>query len=205
MRDLGDGLPVESSVPHDPALSHLIASNLELRLHQDQRLSLVFEHRKQCRQNQRGRNERDVHGDEVHQRLDLLEGEAPGVGLFERHHTRVLAKLPIELVGPHVDRDDAGGPVLKQAVRKPSGRGANIQADPARHVNLKVGQRAFELQSPAADVPRRLAQQPHRRVAAHPGAALFNLLIVDQDLPRQNQTLGLLPGVCEPPLHQQPV
>ena len=67
------------------------------------------------------------------------------------------------------------------------------------------GQRAFELQSPAADVPRRLAQQPHRRVAAHRGATLFNLLIVDQDLPGQNLGLGLLPGVCEPPLHQQPV
>jgi hypothetical protein len=64
---------------------------------------------------------------------------------------------------------------------------------------------AFELQAAAAHVLEGSAEQAQGNLGIDEGSALPFFLIVRQDLPRQDETLRLLPGFRQPPLDQEAI
>ena len=77
----------------------------------------------------------------------------------------VVAQLHGDLAEAGIDAGHAGRTVLQQAVGKSAGRGADVEAGPARDSDLPVGQGRGQLEPAAAHIGHVVAQQPDR---AHP-------------------------------------
>ena len=74
-----------------------------------------------------------------------------GVGFFHDDHAVVLAEFPRKLATAHVHGKNLGRAALQQAIGETAGGGAEINAPPARDVELKMFERVFELVAAAAD------------------------------------------------------
>ena len=123
--------------------------------------------------------------------LHLLAAEIARVHLFVDNYSRVVAQFPVELSGAGVDRIDARGAALQQAIGESAGGGANVQADFSSHGNSEMIERGFQLQPAAADITR-LLEQLDFRASVDVRARLVGLLAIDQHLPGQNQRAGFL-------------
>ncbi len=67
----------------------------------------------------------------------------------------VVPQLVRELAVANVDRVDANGPALEQAVGEAAGRGAHIERDQAIDVDAEDVERVLQLLAAATDVPMR--------------------------------------------------
>lgn len=63
----------------------------------------------------------------------------------------------------------------------------------------------LQLQPSAADELGRLTQQPDRNIRAHKSSAFLDLPVAGQHVPSQNQCLGFLARIYQPPLDKQRV
>ena len=75
-----------------------------------------------------------------------------GIDAFVHDYARVIAQLPIELPGAHVDGMNPSRARLEQAVRKAAGGGAEIRNNEPIYVDAEVQEGGFEFQSAAAGV-----------------------------------------------------
>ena len=74
---------------------------------------------------------------------------------LEHDHTGIAAQLRVELAVADVDRDDARGAALEQAVREAARRRADVEAVRAGHVEAEGVERVRELLAAAGDERRR--------------------------------------------------
>src|SRR5579871_246557 len=140
-------------VAHDAALAHVLASRLELRLDEDDRLPA------RRAEPQHGR-QRDAHGDE----RDVADRERGREGKLRQrarvrplHHRdpRVATKTRMELSVPDVERNHASCAALEEHVREPACRRADVDAVEPRRIHAEPVEPVRQLLASAGDVPRR--------------------------------------------------
>ena len=127
-----------------------------------------------------------------------------GVDALEHDHARVPAEGLVELAPAHVHGIDACRPALEQRLREASGRGSDVEGDPAARIDAKRVQRALELDRAAAHVLG-AREHVHRRIRAHGGAGLGRGLAVDAYAAGHDQGLRLLPRRSQSTLDQDDV
>src|SRR5262245_30754322 len=110
----------------DDALRDLATACFELRLDEDERLPPRRGEREHRRKRLRDADERHVADDEVGGEREL--GQCASVHPLEHDDTRVGAQSRMQLPVAHIDRGDACGARLQEAVGEPAGRGADVRA-----------------------------------------------------------------------------
>ena len=71
---------------------------------------------------------------------------------LDGYHASIFSQFPGQLIGIHIHRVNSHRAILQQAIGESAIRCTNIQADLALRQNLKIFQRAFELESTPAGV-----------------------------------------------------
>ena len=113
--------------PHDAALPHPLAPDLELGLDHRQAVPALGRARERRGQSLAQRDERDVGDDEVGRVGQRAGLERARVHALDHRHARVVADLPVKLPVGHVERDHARGAALEQAVGEAAGGGADVE------------------------------------------------------------------------------
>jgi len=112
-------------VAHDAAFADLSFTDLELRLHEDHERPGAdvwrYEYSYHCRQNQCCRYETDVANREVDWLPQIREFNIPGIDPFMHDDAGVVAQSPVELARPDIDRVNAGGSGLEEAIGESAG------------------------------------------------------------------------------------
>ena len=123
-----------------------------------------------------------------------------GVHALEHGHARVGAELRVELAVADVERDDARRAPLEQAVGEATGRGAEVEAVEARHVETHGVESVGELLAAARDEAR-------RRLDRQLGVLvdLRARLGVAGHEPGEDERLSLRAALGEPALDEQDV
>src|SRR5258708_28926736 len=80
---------------------------------------------------------------------------------------------------------------------------AHIQTDLTFDADVPVLQSMLKLESPAADVSEIFAEQAHRGFCFHLRASFVEFLVVDQHLPRENESLRTFAGACQSAVDQK--
>ncbi len=96
----------------------------------------------------------------------------------------------MELPVPDVDRVDAHGAFLQQAIGEAAGARADVGRHPSPHVDLEVIERALQLEASARDVREDLALQAELRVLGDLGAGLVHPLVAHDHLAGEDHRLG---------------
>ena len=162
-----------------PPLPMCFPARFELRLHQDDGLkrgSWPLPHCGEHRgQNQRGGDERHIHGYKTDTRTKIARLEIAGIGALAQAHARISAQGLGDLPVTGVDRYHAGCAMLQHAIGKSTGGGANVDAVPPGKVDFPVDKGGFQLQSTAADVTLFFSQNPSSAVSSTeaPGFSTF--------------------------------
>ncbi len=142
-------------------------------------------------------DERSVDRHQVDRALEGRGVEGAGVGALERDHAGVFAQPLVQLPVADVDRVNAPGAGLQEAVGEAPGRGADVDRLRAPGVEAVGGEgleRAGELEPAARDVRVRIAPQRERRLARNEGAGLVDPHFAQVNAPRDQQGLG--PGAA---------
>lgn len=196
-----------SLVADNATFANVLAPSFELRLHQHDELLTVTLDRERCRddrrQKQRGRNERDVNGDELDELAELFVGQIAGVGFLQQPYSWVLPEAEINLPMASVDGDDPRSPVLQEAIGETAGGSADIQTNFAAHVDAPMLQSFFELEPAAADVLQVFTKQTNIGVGCNRGAGFLHLLSVDEYVAREDQRLGTFAGRHQAAIQEQ--
>jgi len=124
-----DGELVRGRVAYDASLADVFPARFKLRLNQHYDLdhslqgdSPALPHRgDHCREHQRGRNERNVHGYKTNSRGKIARLEVSGVGALQQGDPWVPAQAFGNLPIPGIDSYDAGRAMLQHAVGKTAG------------------------------------------------------------------------------------
>ena len=74
--------------------------------------------------------------------------EIARVHAFLDHHSRIVAKLPVDLSMSDIDGLNPGRAALQQAIREPSGGGAHVDADQPGHIDGEIIQRCASFTPP---------------------------------------------------------
>jgi hypothetical protein len=189
-----DGSGLGGFVADNAAFADMLPASLELRLYEHDELPALALYRKRRRddrrQKQRGRNERDVHGDEIDELAHLFMGKVAGVGFLKQADPRILTKAKIDLSVPGIDCNDSRSPVLQQAIGKTAGGSADIQTNLALHVDLPVFQSFFQLKAAAAHVLQVFPKQTNLGVRVNGSAGFLDFLPVDQYVASEDERLG---------------
>ena len=142
----------------DDAVVGAAPAGLELRLDErDDRAAPARERRRDRAEDEVERDERHVDRREVDRLGQRRGGQLAGVRALHRHDARVAAERFGKLSAAHVESVDARRAALQQDVREAAGRGADVERDPARRVDLERIERRRQLVAAAADVRRRFA------------------------------------------------
>src|SRR5712692_6759224 len=197
-------------VAHNAAFPDLLAAGFKLWFHQHNNLpSTPFgsrvgksrsDHR---RQNQGCGNEGNIHDDQVHDFANLLLSEVTGVSLLQQSDALILTEAKIDLPIARVHRNDAGCPVLQQAVGEPAGRGADIQTDFAANLDMPMLESLFQLEAATTDVLQVFAQESEVGLYIHAGAGLLDFLSINQHFASEDQGLRALARGCHAALQEQ--
>ena len=226
-----DGELVGGGVADDTALADVLAAGFELGLDEEDGLALpVFiwgrEGGDDGGEDEGGGDEADVHGEELDGlRWDggrtvkqvpfgndskcadggvkLAGGQEAGVGALEEGDAGVGAELVVDLAVAGVDGEDGGGAVLKHAVGKAAGGGADVGAGEAFYGDFPGGEGGFELEAAAGDVARIVAGEADGGVVGNAGAGFVDALLVDQDAAGDDHGLGALAGFGERAVNEE--
>jgi hypothetical protein len=189
-----DGCGLGGLVADNAAFAHMLAACLKLRLDEHYQLPILALDRKGCgddrRQNQGGRNERDIHGDEIDDLAELFVSKVAGVGFLKQADPRILTKAKLDLSVSGIDCNDSRSPVLQQAIGKTAGGSADIQTNFAFHVDLPVFQSFFQLKAAAAHILQVFPKQTNLRVRVNGSTGFVNFLPVDQHVAGEDERLG---------------
>ena len=139
-------------VADHPALSHGLASRLELRLHERNGFSNALEDPEDRRQNLFQRDESDV--DDRQRRLvpENARIETPGVRVLHHHHPVIATKLVVQLSRADIHGIHTSRASLQEAIREASSGGSDVDTDTSAHGHAEVVQRVRELLATATDV-----------------------------------------------------
>ena len=170
IRDFVDRQLVRLGVAHDASLAHMLAPRLKLRLDQNHGLSERRRGSQDRLQQQRGRDERDVHRQQRDRRsftplFQCSRSKKPRIGALHQPHPRVVAQLHGNLAEARIDGGHVRRAMLQQAIGKPSRRGAHVQAAASLDGDWPMFERRGQLHSPAAHIRLLLAQQADRRAS----------------------------------------
>src|SRR5579859_1706036 len=146
----GDGFLMQGGAGDDAAGADVFTGQFELRLDQDQEICRVF-----CDGQCGGKHfadgdEGDVEDQEISGLGDVGGAELAGVAA-DADDAVILAEFPGELVEIDVDRVDAGGAALQEAIGETAGGCADIDAGERVGIDGEVFQRAFQFKAAAAD------------------------------------------------------
>ena len=162
-----------AGIAHDAALADALWAHLELRL--DERNEERAGSGKLQRRSQRldQGDEADVGGDGANRLGHRLARQPPCVEPFERHDARVGLQAGVQLAVADVGRINLCRAAIEQHLREAAGRGADIESDAARGIELEGGKCGGEL-LPAARYraarrrDRRATTPPSRRPRSRP-------------------------------------
>ena len=93
--------------------------------------------------------------------------------------------------------------MLQDAVGKPSGRSAHVDARAPLQRDPPMLECVFQLEPAAADVAQVIAQQAQHGSLVDWGPRLLHALFGDQHAPSQDERLRALARGRQPPLHQR--
>ena len=119
-----------------------------------------------------------------------LCGHVARVGFLQEPNPWILPEFEIHLPITRIYRDHAGGAMLQQAIGEPAGGSADIETDLILDIDLPVFEGALQFESATADVFQIFAEQADCGFRFHLRAGFFELLVVDQNFPRENESLG---------------
>jgi hypothetical protein len=114
----------------------------------------------------------------------------------------VAADFPSELMVSDIDCNHFFSPPLQQAIGETSSGGPDIQTDQIGRIDYEMVQRRFQLITSAPDVLF-LGDDSNHRVGSHECPGLVYHVLLDQDLTRQNRSLGTLPRTEEPMIYEK--
>src|SRR4029077_7501401 len=144
---LGD-IPADASTEHriaHDAFFHGARTNLELRLDQRNEQSRCFYELYCGRHNQFERNKTDINGHKVWPFIESAGGKVANIGGLERNDLWPGTQCLVELGASDIDRIDKSRASVQQHLCESAGRGADIEADAALRIEVKVVKRCREL------------------------------------------------------------
>lgn len=185
---------------HDAALPDGVASRLELRLHESDKITFVAKLLERRGQRQTQRDERDI----GHHEIDGLvhRNGVARVHALVHDDTRILPETPVELALPHVDRVNPDGTTLEEDVGEPARRGADVDRDLPRHVEAEGVERAGQLVATSRDVLGSGVDRELRILGDGRGSAVSSAAIHTHDTGK-DERLRALPAGRELALHQE--
>jgi RNA polymerase sigma-70 factor, ECF subfamily len=204
--DAVNGELVRGGVADDASLADVLAAGFKLRLDEDDGFERLQSHGgDDRRQDERGGDERHIHGEESDSRRQIAGDQVAGVGALHKRDARVAAEAFGDLAIAGIDGEHAGGSVLQHAVGEAAGGGSYVEAETAGEVDLPVTQCGFELESAAADIAEIVAEHAKCGGVRNGVAGLFDLLFIDEDTSSDDERLGALTRTGESALDEQPV
>jgi hypothetical protein len=135
---------MERRIAHD-AFFHGARTNLELRLDQRNEQSRCFYELYCGRHNQFERNKTDINGHKVWPFIEPAGGKVANIGALERNDLWPGTQCLVELGASDIDRIDKSRASVQQHLCESAGRGADIEADAALRIEVKVVKRCREL------------------------------------------------------------
>ena len=169
-------------ISDDAAAAHLAFADFELRLDQSNYIRGFGYHALERRQNLIERNEGDIYNGEIEFYRELLGAKISAVNALQWHDSRVGSYLPIKLIMADIDRPHTGGAVLQQTIGEPSGRGAYINTEFIRGINVEFPERCFKLEPSPSYVARLLAFNTYLGAGGDHLAGLVYALGINKDL-----------------------
>lgn len=203
--DTIDGGLVRFSVADDSAFTDSLASGFELRFNQDYGFERRWrgDRRDDGRQHEGCGDEGYIHREESNARGQVTGRELAGVRALHERDARVAAELFGDLAVAGIDGEHARGPVLEHAIGEASRRCTHVQTELAVEINAPVAQRGFEFEAAATYVAQVVTQETDGRSFRNGVAGLFDLLLVDQDAPGEDEGVGALAAGDESTLEEQ--
>src|SRR6266542_580688 len=194
-------------VPDDAALPDLALADLELRLHEKERVPAGPQDGLHGGEDEPERDEGEVPGDEVHPLAERRGVEEARVLPLAHDDARVAAELRVELPVPDVHREHPRRAALEEEVREAAGGGPEVGADLPARIDREGIERLLELEGPAGDVARRrrVRLQPDRQRRVDERAGLVHPRLADHHRAGHDERLRLRAGLGEPALDQQQV
>jgi len=211
--DALDGGLAGVGVADDASFADVFSTGFELGLDEDDGFALPgllrrAEGGEDCREDEGGGDEGDVHGKKRKCRFsaarrmtififvseEFARGEEAGVGALEEGDAGVVAELLGDLAVAGVYGEDRLCAVLQHAVGEASGGGSDVDAGEAGERDGPVGEGVLEFEAAAADVFEVGAQEADGSGGGDGGAGLVDALLVDEDTAGEDESLGALTG-----------
>jgi hypothetical protein len=201
--DTLDGGLAGFGVAHDAALADVEAAGFELGLDEDDGFAMPWRFRSAERgddgwKDESGGDEGDVHREEDRWGRTAGEefggSEEAGVGSLAQGDSGIVAKLLGDLAVAGVDGEDCGCSALQHAIGEAAGGGADVDAREAGERDGPVFERAFELETAAADELEIRAEEADDRVGWDGGAGLVDPLFAYQNAAGEDESLGSFAG-----------
>src|SRR5580700_6479903 len=135
---------VDGRIAHDAFLD-VAAAGLELRLDQQNERCPRFEDFADGRHDELERDEADINGGEIRPLGKARRIKRADVGLLHRDDIAAAAQARMQLIAADVDGVDAACAAQCQNLGEAAGRGADVEADAPRHVEMKMIERGCKL------------------------------------------------------------
>src|SRR5438445_803753 len=149
-RSTWDRSPMLGGLANDAALGDVLATDLELRLHERDDLAARGEHAEHCGQDFLERDE--GHVDDRQRRLIAEDPRIERASVRVLHHddSLILAQARVELARADVDRVDPCGAALEQTISESARGRADVHADAPGDLDREGAQGVHELLAAAA-------------------------------------------------------
>jgi hypothetical protein len=122
--------------------------------------------------------------------------------LIPDDYTRIGLKLPGQLPFPHVECINTGSSILEQAVCESTGGGAEIRARSSGGRDLELIKRCLQFGARPAR-KRQLAKNANIGLGIDLLARFVDLLLTNQYLARQEQSLRFVPALGQAAFYKQ--
>src|SRR5256885_2038897 len=161
-------------VSDNASFSHQLPSHFELRLHQNNNgpaLAITSSLRKSCGnhcwQDQRCRNKRDIHHDEIDLFANLLGRQITRISFFQETNSRVLTQTRVDLAATGIHPYHAGSAALQQAIGETSRGNTNVEAHSPAYIDSPIIERSFQFETAPARVLQLFTKKSYGGVLIH--------------------------------------
>jgi len=127
------------------------------------------------------------------------------VDTFEHDNAGVLSQTPHNLIVTHVNRPNARGSVLKQAVCETSGRGSNIETVLTARIDFEFAQRRLKLQTATPRIAKSLAFDSNLSLRIDQLTGFVDTLFSNKHLSGEDQGMSACAALDQPAFHQDSV
>lgn len=183
---------------------HLRTTGLKLRLHQNDRVSIITNNTPDSWKNQFQGNEGHIRGGKRNKLWKGLVRKVARVCLLDKDDPGIISQSLVNLGFPDVDRKYASRAVLKHAIGETTRRSTNVRAIDSLQIDLKFAKCRFEFQTAPAHISRLFAHvQFDIAINAHARLRARNLRRFH--IACHDQTLCLLSRRRQSAFHQQQI